>query len=472
MENPPSEVLDDRPGDGEPRRRPGLFFPLLLLLTGLGFLVFLNEIEQSARQIQKWESGILFPDARPEETVGPSAIPAAVTRLPMPYSPLAAEILSQVLASPDGEELVESLQLDKGEYVALLAVEPVLIAALLEEGRPPVPGRLEAVAGDLATRDFFTLGDKTFTVVGRLQRGVGGLAYTYIIPQDSQFYPLFAPETGATRGWYDPQGRARLEEARETSAAAGASGEEPPQTGMLVTRTAPRIAAATLLALFMMAAGGSVLQYRLLSRLGQAPRNWGHIFGAMASRPQLFAFVNVALYGVFFAAMAAAYLMPLASMRFMMFIGREFSQGELSYIGQAYRSGDIFMAAAATFVHNFFQATVLLTMLPSLILPFAGFIKNLLTFGAVGFVMAPQWTGSVTTLVYHSVTMVLELEAYIVASFAVVLLPIRFFSGLRRNEPVEGLREGFKVVVGATILAGLLLAFAALYEAATIILFR
>lgn len=450
--------------------------PFLILLAGLALLAFLDRIEESARNRQKWDAGILFPDASPGPVHAPPAIPAAVRRLPMPYSPVTAELVSQLLATPEGEQIVGSIGLDKGEYVAMLSVDPSAIAGLLAEGRPPAPGRLEAVAGDLAEREFFTLDGKTFVIVGRLQRGVGGLAYSYIIPQDPALFALFAPETDATRGWYDPEGRVRLQQEKEVQDPATSPAATPetqaPRPATLVTRTAPRIAAATLLALFMMATGGSIVQYRLLSRLGEKPHRWGHIFQAMATRPQLFAFVNGALYGVFFAAMLAAYFMPLASMRFMAFIGREFAEGKLSYIGEAYRSGDILMAAAATFVHNFFQATVLLTMLPSLFIPFAGFVKNLLTFAAVGFVMAPQWTGSVSTLVYHSITMVLELEAYIVAAFAVVVLPISAFAGIRRDTPLEGLRQGFKVVVGATILAGVLLAVAALYEATTIILLR
>jgi hypothetical protein len=71
---------------------------------------------------------------------------------------------------------------------------------------------------------------------------------------------------------------------------------------------------------------------------------------------------------------------------------------------------------------------------------------------------------------FHSITMVLELEAYVIASFAISVLPIRVLRGLIAGNVVEEYRHGMSVVGSGTVLVGAMLALAALYEAATIIL--
>jgi hypothetical protein len=66
--------------------------------------------------------------------------------------------------------------------------------------------------------------------------------------------------------------------------------------------------------------------------------------------------------------------------------------------------------------------------------------------------------------------MVLELEAYIYACVAVCAFWLRVVRGIRAGRAGEGLHEATIMLVSATLLAGVMLGLAGLYEAATLIL--
>jgi len=75
------------------------------------------------------------------------------------------------------------------------------------------------------------------------------------------------------------------------------------------------------------------------------------------------------------------------------------------------------------------------------------------------------------TYAFHVVTMVLELEIYALASFAVTVWALRVFAFLRKPEPASlpGLGAGAQVLGGTILYAGVVLGAAALYEAVTLI---
>ena len=84
--------------------------------------------------------------------------------------------------------------------------------------------------------------------------------------------------------------------------------------------------------------------------------------------------------------------------------------------------------------------------------------------------MTPAWTGMASMYVYHSITMTLELEAYVVASFVVCVWPIRLVSGMFKGTFFDELRAAWRVVLGGILLTAAMLAIAALYEATTLVL--
>jgi hypothetical protein len=235
--------------------------------------------------------------------------------------------------------------------------------------------------------------------------------------------------------------------------------------------TAPPFAFGSLLALALCAVGGFLIVRRLFHSLGTRPRALTY-FQEVVLRPRLFTGLHAGLYGLLFCSMLAGLANPLANYRMVRVLSTVFSEGDLSHVGQAYESGNILLAAWATFYNNFIVQTLLMTFGISVV-PFApGLLKTALSFALVGFVMAPVWAGAAGGLTYHSITMVLELEAYIVACFAVVVWPLRLVDGLRTDALHLHVRRAAHVVGGAVLLSALMLAIAALYEAVTLITFR
>jgi hypothetical protein len=106
------------------------------------------------------------------------------------------------------------------------------------------------------------------------------------------------------------------------------------------------------------------------------------------------------------------------------------------------------------------------------VIPFIGVAKNLLSFALVGLALSPVWTGVSEKMTYHAGTMVLELEAYVLVSIVMVLYPWHLLRALTARDDTGGgarIRHALASVASGTLLAGAILALAALYEAVTLI---
>jgi hypothetical protein len=388
------------------------------------------------------------------------------TLSPRPES-LRGRLLAELEKQPAGEVAIAQLGLRRGPRVAFVAL-PEVFADALAWGRLPEPGKPEILAGDLATGDTVNIPPVTFEVVGQLQCGTPVFANTYILPAHAHFRALFGPGDTDRQVWLDVEGRERLQELAV---------DDPDALALIgdveaTARMQPNSALGAIFALALMAVGGSLSQYRLLRIAGlrRAPFFLRRILLDWAERPKLAFFIHFVLYGAFFAAMAAALMQPRLNLQMYEWTRYMFSEGELGYVGAAYDSGNIFAATGATFFHNYAVATVLAGMLPSLFFPFWAFLKNIMSFGLAGFVLAPLWVDSVVGYTYHGITMVLELEAYVVASFASVMFVVHIAQGIRLARVGEGIGKGFATMATAVVLIGIMLAVAALYEATTLIL--
>jgi hypothetical protein len=346
----------------------------------------------------------------------------------------------------------------------------------LASGRFPHRGAPEVLAGDLAGDAPFILDGIPFTVVGRLHQGVSGFLYAYLLPDDPAHASLFADPEETTTGWLHPEGiRAFrslvLEDPPESELEEeDAVGRLEPMGGQI--RTLPSVVWASFLGLLVIAFGGALLHGRLYARLSNPPTPlFGPLLQETVRRPALFWGLHFGLYGVFFSAMALGARMPLINYRMTEYISSLFIEGELEYIGSAYASGDILDAALATLFNNYVVQTLGLTFLISVPPLALGVLKNALSFGLVGFGMTPLWAGSSSGYVYHSLTMILELEAYILACFVVVVWAIRLFRAMSMYDATSEIRSSLHIFAGGVILTGAMLFFAALYEATTLILF-
>lgn len=436
-----------------------------VLLAGLALVFIAAWREQMLLARQPWRAALFAIEA---EEVPEQAIPLH-TR-PVPESNLSAEtrhFLEQLRMQPGSGEAIELFGLTRMERVVMVDKDAAFFTPALASGRLPEPGKAEVLAGGLTRFDRFNLDGIEFTVVGRLDPLIPGVLCAYLLPAHATFESVFTGKADATTGWMDVTGLERLDEYE----LAERSDEDTLRFLLPAGRVPAPVTATAILGLLLVAIGGATIQVCLLRYL--APRS-GPLFRPFLSeltvRPRLLLALHVLLYGALFTSMAAGLLQPRMTYHAMRFTQNVFSEGDLGYIGRAYQSGNILMATVATLRQNYVIGTCLYTVLPSLFIPFAGVFKNLMSFVFVGWVMTPLWTGSLAQNTYHSITLTLELEAYVLISFAISILPLRVFQGLREGGWASQYTAGLRAIAGAVVLIGLLLTIAALYEATTLIL--
>ncbi len=371
-------------------------------------------------------------------------------------------------AEPDGAQYANALQLMHYEDVLLLDLTPDEWKTLLGGGPVPQSGAFEAAAGVWCRSNSFTLDGQVFQATSRIPRETPFLAFTYVLPFSPDTARFFADEAGGETVWLDLQGRQRLEALSATEQGAIES--------HLAISPAPAPSGAVRWAISGMALaalGGSLAWLTLFRRIpAKRLRIWGAVFQDMQAFPRLFQGLHVMLYGVFFASMLLACQFPLWNCRAGALMKSMFVKGDLAFIGQAYAAGDIVRAAVATWLWNYGAATLGLSLLPSLVIPCWGLLKNLASFAVVGFAMPPIWSGSIAPMTYHIGTMVLELEGYILVSFMAVAYVIHGYRLIQDGHvKAHGLHALAMMADGAALI-GIILALAAVYEAVTLILFH
>ncbi len=290
------------------------------------------------------------------------------------------------------------------------------------------------------------------------------MAFAYLLPYDDSVAPLFTEEAGATKGWLDPEGQ-RRDLSRDEVAKLDEEGQQ--MMAPIIPTTMP-IAWGGMLGILLVVIGGAVLQVRLLARFVHVPALAG-IIAPMHEFRGLFATVHVLCYGALMGAALLAFAVPLLNLQVLTYVTEVFTTGELKQLGAAYVSGNIVSATFFTFWNNYVVQTLTFSIAPSLIVPFWGLVKTMLNLAIAGFALAPLWTNLLARFTYHSITLSLEVEAYVIAAFGICLYPIYIWRAIRSDDGTQGFRKIPPLIVGTVVLPGLLLLFAALYESITLI---
>ncbi|WP_284743871.1 stage II sporulation protein M [Amycolatopsis sp. RTGN1] len=172
--------------------------------------------------------------------------------------------------------------------------------------------------------------------------------------------------------------------------------------------------------------------------------------------------LNVFVYGVLLLGMALGVLFPdLHASRVASFAGGE--QGAL--VNAVVGNGWVF--GAVIFLVNVFPTALLLITLPSLVVPFAGLAVFAIKTIDLGITLAPVDATSRLTLIPHSLTLLIEFQAYALVMFGAYLLgrswlrPATVDASTRRQGYARGL-----ALLGRLWLPALALFFlGAVYEA-------
>ncbi|SDN36845.1 hypothetical protein [Ensifer sp. YR511] len=188
-------------------------------------------------------------------------------------------------------------------------------------------------------------------------------------------------------------------------------------------------------------------------------------FSIIKRHRKAFIGLNVAFYGLFAFSMAVTLLVPEIQLHFKGDIDQAYLQpGIFKTVGDAYASKNLPVAIGLTFTINFIVASAM-TTLPSLIIPFVGILVTLHRALLWGIMFAPIGPYN-AILIPHSITLLIEGQAYVLAAFGAYVHGRAFLqiSHYRLSARWEAWKAGLHLVARLYVLVILALFVGAIYE--------
>jgi len=448
---------------------------LLVLLAGFGLMFYSHRSSRSAAGPPPWAGAFMYV-GKGELVIAADPIPCteALLRL-LPLPEVASEVVQELEKAPSPAfrravlSLRESLIMDS-------AFRENFTPEMLALGRLPESGRDEVLAGALAAhKDVLSVGGRNLRVVGVLRPEMAHFARVYVLPPDPETSCLFAPGDKDVRNAYIvrlPRDEAVKVETRKRLQAQFPPDRFTPIVGEVRMEAGPYFL--YLFGLAVMLFGGSVLFVRLYACLAEVVP-WTVLrdpLTALRDWRRLLYGLHAIFFGVYLLAAAGVYFLPSVQAVLMAVVQGEIhgGGGPLGIAGKAYATGSVPIAAAATLAINFFAGTLVSITLPSMVIPAIGSLAMLLRSVVVGLVLAPSGVRMAGLMLPHSFTILVEMEAYIVATLFALLIPIYLF---RRSEgPTWYQRYGRVILLNlkSLLLIFGILAVVAVYEAIEVIL--
>jgi hypothetical protein len=197
-------------------------------------------------------------------------------------------------------------------------------------------------------------------------------------------------------------------------------------------------------------------------------------FELIRQHRQAYVVINVGYYGMIIACMVIVAFFPDVQRTLLEDIRRHVDQdsrGIMNSVFTAYAEGRVAAAIALTFAVNLVVGCLLSITVPSLIVPFSGLLTGLFRAALWGLFMSPADPSLRWTMIPHSLTVLLEGQAYVVAMLAAyqqglaVLRPRTVGADAFRQR----LAVGLKRTASLYVLIVILIAVAAVYEALELI---
>jgi hypothetical protein len=182
--------------------------------------------------------------------------------------------------------------------------------------------------------------------------------------------------------------------------------------------------------------------------------------------------INAVYYGLVVLGMIyVTFNQPLQEM-LLKSVGQAFMSGPLSVVGKAYVDASVFPAIGLTFVVNLLLGSVIEITLPSLVIPFSGFLMGILRAILWGLILSPAAPSLRLAMIPHSLTLILEGQGYILALLGIYIQARAFLwpktAGVEGHW--KGYLEGLKRTGKIYILVTLVLAISAVYEVLEVVI--
>jgi hypothetical protein len=176
-------------------------------------------------------------------------------------------------------------------------------------------------------------------------------------------------------------------------------------------------------------------------------------------------------YGLILVFMGVAAVNPGLQNELIRATDESVTNGPLAMVGEAYSDASVLKAMAMTFVVNLFIGSLAFMTLPSMIVPFLGILSGVYRAIAWGLIFYPGHPEMRIVMIPHSLTLILEGQAYILVMLASWLHGRAFL--FPRATAAEGYRHGYVDGLKQTgmiyfLVVPILLA-AAVYEAVEVI---
>jgi hypothetical protein len=448
-----------------------------LIVALIGFAAMLAAYSGRERVDDKvpWASGLIVisREAAAETSALGGAIPA---RLRLLSSSEVAEILLFAMGDLGADKALGL----KGKVRVKLIEVPLSTAGIgaadLQSGRLPEAGRNEVLAGArIEPRETLMVGGHSLKVVGVLKPGLALFASSFLVPPgdaNDRLFPAAVPSV--LHGWLV---RVSADELRVAESRQRLEEIFPPEKNAWVAsedRLEPRTFYLYLsgLSLFLVGGTGALIAlYRWL-----ASRVTWPFFSAplleISSRPRLVWGIHLVYFGLVMAAALLVHAVPAVQDVLLEKVHEALAtkSNPLGVAGEAYRSGNIPRAAAVTLLVNYLIGSLAYITVPSMLLPGVGVLLASGRALAWGLILAPAIPSLAYAMLPHSLTLFLEGEGYILATFFGLIIPIYVLRRSLGGNPFTRFGRALLLNLKAQFWIALVLAVAAIYEATEVIL--
>jgi hypothetical protein len=153
-------------------------------------------------------------------------------------------------------------------------------------------------------------------------------------------------------------------------------------------------------------------------------------------------------------------------------VGATFMTGPLSIVGQSYANAQVFKAILVTFVVNLSIGSFGSITLPSLIIPFSGMLVGCFRAILWGLILSPANPDLRLAMIPHSLTLIIEGQAYILTMLAAYIQGRAFLwpNRIGLESRGQGYLEGLKRTGKLYVLVFLTLLIAAIYEVIEVVI--
>jgi hypothetical protein len=195
-------------------------------------------------------------------------------------------------------------------------------------------------------------------------------------------------------------------------------------------------------------------------------------WGLVQENRRAYIVFNILYYGLVIVFMVYAAFNQELQDELIKAIGATFMTGPLSFVGQAYVNAQVLAAIAATFAINLFVGSFGTITLPSLVIPFSGILVGFYRAIMWGLILSPAHPDLRIVMIPHSLTLLLEGQAYILTMLAAYIQARAFLwpKSVGLESRIKGYLEGLKRTAKIYVLVILTLIIAAIYEVIEVVI--